>query len=105
MDGLLSTFIEENCFFFHVALWIFHLSRPYSIFWMATFQILAKSLPEKQQGSTESTCTKCQTTSSSLLLAVSPVLLYSHSQKEQVLFSLLPLSLVFLELLAYESSP
>ena len=28
----------------HVALWIFHLRRPYSVFWMATFQILTKSL-------------------------------------------------------------
>ena len=36
----------ENCFNFHdVALLIAHWSRPYSMFWTVTFQILAKSLP------------------------------------------------------------
>ena len=37
---------KENCFIFHVTLQIAYLSRPYSTFWKATFQILAKSLVE-----------------------------------------------------------
>ena len=30
--------------FSYVVLWIFHLSRPHSVLWMTSFQILAKSL-------------------------------------------------------------
>ena len=41
MDGHL---LKKIIYFSYAAYCIFHLSRPYSVFWTATFQILAKSL-------------------------------------------------------------
>ena len=39
-----AIFYRKAFHFSYVALQIAHLGRPYSTFWMATFQILAKSL-------------------------------------------------------------
>ena len=38
------TVLKKIIYFLYVALWIFHLSRRYSVFWTANFQFVAKSL-------------------------------------------------------------